>query len=85
MRGFEQEPLNEVAFEEARECGRLGKASSDVHGCRCARLHELLRPSREEFSLLTEPSRVALRKLSPSVEHPARDAEMFGGECLVAI
>ena len=47
--GMRQEPLNDVGFWKADQCGHLGEPSSGVHGCRCARLFERLCTSRECF------------------------------------
>jgi len=53
-----QEPLNDVGFWKAGQCGHLGEPSSGVHGCRYARLLERLCTSRECFRPREELSRV---------------------------
>jgi len=92
LRRYGLKPLNDVGFEKARESGRLGEPSSGVREGKCARLDERLRTSRESFHPNGELSLVgwesvkkALRRLSSPVEHPARDAEMFGGQGLIAV
>ena len=71
--GMRQEPLDDMGFWKAGQCGHLGEPLSGVHGCRCARVLERLCTSRECFRPREKLSRVGwnpLRRLSAAVEHP---------------